>query len=50
MLFAGAVVIIAAVTATLNLDTSVAFLTPVLVYTARSRASAAEPSAAGRGR
>lgn len=30
--------IIAAVTVTLNLDTSVAFLTPVLVYTARSRA------------
>jgi arsenical pump membrane protein len=35
--FAGAAVIIAAVTVTLNLDTSVAFLTPVLVYTARSR-------------
>lgn len=40
VLFAGAVVIIAAVTATLNLDTSVAFLTPVLVYTAASQRSA----------
>jgi len=40
ILFAGAVVIIAAVTATLNLDTSVAFLTPVLVYTAASQRSA----------
>ena len=29
--------LIGLVTATLNLDTSVAFLTPVLVYTARSR-------------
>ncbi|MGH3275604.1 MAG: SLC13 family permease [Streptosporangiaceae bacterium] len=37
LVFAGAVVIIAVVTATLNLDTSVAFLTPVLVYTARGR-------------
>jgi arsenical pump membrane protein len=37
LVFAGAAVIIAAVTVTLNLDTSVAFLTPVLVYTARSR-------------
>jgi arsenical pump membrane protein len=37
VLFAGATVLIAAVTVTLNLDTSVAFLTPVLVYTARSR-------------
>lgn len=36
-LFAGAVVLVSAVTATLNLDTSVAFLTPVLVHTARSR-------------
>ncbi|MDB5064113.1 MAG: Arsenic efflux pump protein [Chloroflexi bacterium] len=35
--FAGAVVLVATVTAVLNLDTSVAFLTPVLVYTARSR-------------
>jgi arsenical pump membrane protein len=36
-LFLGAAVMIAVVTAILNLDTSVAFLTPVLVYTARSR-------------
>jgi arsenical pump membrane protein len=37
ILFIGATVMIGVVTATLNLDTSVAFLTPVLVYTARSR-------------
>ncbi|HMH93727.1 MAG TPA: SLC13 family permease [Streptosporangiaceae bacterium] len=37
LVFAGAAVLIATVTVTLNLDTSVAFLTPVLVYTARSR-------------
>jgi arsenical pump membrane protein len=37
VLFAGMVVLVGAVTATLNLDTSVAFLTPVLVYAARSR-------------
>jgi len=37
VLFIGATVMIGVVTATLNLDTSVAFLTPVLVYTARSR-------------
>ena len=36
-LFAGAALLIGVVTAVLNLDTSVAFLTPVLVYTARSR-------------
>ncbi len=36
-LFLGAVIMVGAVTAVLNLDTSVAFLTPVLVYTARSR-------------
>ncbi len=36
-LFAGASLLIGVVTAVLNLDTSVAFLTPVLVYTARSR-------------
>ena len=36
-LFAGAGVIIGVTTATLNLDTSVAFLTPVVVYTVRSR-------------
>jgi arsenical pump membrane protein len=37
-LFAGAVVLIAAVTAVLNLDTSVAFLTPVLFHAGRARA------------
>jgi arsenical pump membrane protein len=37
VLFVGASVIVGVVTALLNLDTSVAFLTPVLVYTARSR-------------
>ncbi len=37
VLFAGAALLISIVTATLNLDTSVAFLTPVLVHTARSR-------------
>lgn len=37
VLFAGAAVLVSAVTATLNLDTSVAFLTPVLVHTARNR-------------
>ena len=37
VLFAGAVVMTGVVTALLNLDTAVAFLTPVLVYTARSR-------------
>jgi arsenical pump membrane protein len=37
-LFAGAVIMIGLVTATLNLDTSVAFLTPVLVYAGRNRA------------
>jgi arsenical pump membrane protein len=37
VLFAGAVILVSVVTATLNLDTSVAFLTPVLVHTARSR-------------
>jgi arsenical pump membrane protein len=42
-LFAGAVVIVGVVTATLNLDTSVAFLTPVLVYTARSRGGGEAP-------
>ena len=46
LLFAGATVIITAVTATLNLDTSVAFLTPVLVYTTRGRAGAG-PEGAG---
>ncbi len=37
LLFAGSVLLVSVVTATLNLDTSVAFLTPVLVHTARSR-------------
>ncbi|HEX5265383.1 MAG TPA: SLC13 family permease [Acidimicrobiales bacterium] len=36
-LFGGAVVLIAAVTAVLNLDTSVAFLTPVLFHAGRAR-------------
>jgi arsenical pump membrane protein len=36
-MFVGATILIGLVTAVLNLDTSVAFLTPVLVYTARSR-------------
>jgi arsenical pump membrane protein len=36
-LFVGATIVVAVVTALLNLDTSVAFLTPVLIYTARSR-------------
>jgi arsenical pump membrane protein len=37
VLFAGIVVLVAGVTAVLNLDTSVAFLAPVLVHTARRR-------------
>jgi arsenical pump membrane protein len=37
VLFAGAAILVSGVTATLNLDTSVAFLTPVLVHTARNR-------------
>src|SRR5579863_1337291 len=41
-LFAGAAVMIGLVTATLNLDTSVAFLTPVLVYAARKFPGGAE--------
>lgn len=36
-LFAGVAVLVAVVTAVLNLDTSVAFLSPVLVHTARRR-------------
>jgi arsenical pump membrane protein len=43
VLFFGAAVLIGAVTAVLNLDTSVAFLTPVLVYTARSRGGGEAP-------
>jgi arsenical pump membrane protein len=37
LLYAGAVLVIAVVTAVLNRDTAVAFLTPVLIYTARQR-------------
>lgn len=36
-LYAGTVVLVVAVTTLLNLDTSVTFLTPILVYAARSR-------------
>lgn len=36
-IFAGSTVMVGVVTALLNLDTAVAFLTPVLIYTARSR-------------
>jgi arsenical pump membrane protein len=43
VLFAGATAMIAVVTAVLNLDTSVAFLTPVLVYAARSRGEGEAP-------
>jgi arsenical pump membrane protein len=42
-LYCGAAVLIGAVTALLNLDTSVAFLTPVLVYTARRRGGGEAP-------
>ena len=37
VLFLGATLIVTVVTAVLNLDTAVAFLTPVLIYSARSR-------------
>jgi arsenical pump membrane protein len=43
VLFFGATVMVGVVTAVLNLDTSVAFLTPVLVYTARSRGGGEAP-------
>src|SRR6202035_5650858 len=43
VLYAGAVILVALVAATLNLDTSVAFLTPVLVYAARSRGGGEAP-------
>ena len=43
VLFAGTVVLVASVTSILNLDTSVAFLTPVLVYAARSRGEGEAP-------
>jgi arsenical pump membrane protein len=42
-LFAGAVAMIGVVTAVLNLDTSVAFLTPVLVHAARGRGTREAP-------
>jgi arsenical pump membrane protein len=43
VLFIAAAAMIVIVTALLNLDTSVAFLTPVLVYTARSRGEPEAP-------
>ena len=43
LLYMGAVVMVGSVTAVLNLDTSVAFLTPVLVYAARSRGEGETP-------
>jgi len=43
LLYAGAVTLIAVVTALLNLDTSVAFLTPVFIHTARSRGEGEAP-------
>jgi arsenical pump membrane protein len=43
VLYAGAAVLVAAVTALLNLGRSVAFLTPVLVYAARSRGEGEAP-------
>ena len=43
LLYAGAVALIALVTALLNLDTSVAFLTPVFIYAARSRGEGEAP-------
>jgi arsenical pump membrane protein len=42
-LFAGASLIVVTVTALLNLDTSVVFVTPVLVYAARSRGHSEVP-------
>jgi arsenical pump membrane protein len=43
VLFLGTVMLVGIVTALLNLDTSVAFLTPVLVYSARSRGGGEAP-------
>src|ERR1700677_3795151 len=43
VLFIRATIMVGVVTAVLNLDTSVAFLTPVLVYTARSRGEGETP-------
>jgi arsenical pump membrane protein len=42
-LYGGTVVLVVAVTTLLNLDTSVTFLTPVLVYAARSRGEGEAP-------
>jgi arsenical pump membrane protein len=42
-LYAGAVLLVVTVTTLLNLDTSVAFLTPILIYTARSRGEGEAP-------
>jgi arsenical pump membrane protein len=42
-LFFGTVVLVGTVTALLNLDTSVAFLTPVVIYSARSRGGGEAP-------
>jgi arsenical pump membrane protein len=43
VLFVGTAAVIGLVTSVLNLDTSVAFLTPVLVYTARARGGGEAP-------
>jgi arsenical pump membrane protein len=43
VLFLGAALMVGVVTAVLNLDTSVAFVTPVMVYTARSRGEGEAP-------
>ncbi len=43
LLYAGTVVLVVSVTTLLNLDTSVTFLTPVLVYAARSRGEGEAP-------
>jgi arsenical pump membrane protein len=43
LLFLGAALMVGVVTAVLNLDTAVAFVTPVLVYTARSRGEGEAP-------
>ncbi len=46
-LYVGTVVLVVAVTTLLNLDTSVTFLTPVLVYAARSRGEGEAPLLVG---
>ena len=43
VLYIGAALLVLAVTTVLNLDTSVAFLTPILVYTAHSRGGGEDP-------